>query len=162
MTAILGYARVSTTSQDLDVRLAALGDAGVEEGRVFSDKLLGSAKTARPGLVAMLDYARAGDTLVVTAIDRLGRSVAEISRTFADLGERLILLRALREGSTPPPRSVARWPQSWPLAELGRERRAASRLSRRPPQLPPTKPHKVEERTSRTAAPAGLVRRPGP
>jgi hypothetical protein len=62
VTAILGYARVSTTGQDLDAQLAALGDAGVETGRVFTDKLSGSAKTARPGLAAMLDYARAGDT----------------------------------------------------------------------------------------------------
>jgi DNA invertase Pin-like site-specific DNA recombinase len=49
---------------------AALGDAGVEAGRVFTDKLSGSAKSARPGLTALLDYARAGDTVVVTAIDR--------------------------------------------------------------------------------------------
>jgi DNA invertase Pin-like site-specific DNA recombinase len=95
VTAILGYARVSTTGQDLDAQLAALGDAGVETGRVFADKLSGSAKTARPGLAAMLDYARAGDTVVVTAIDRLGRSVAEVTRTIADLGERRITLRAI-------------------------------------------------------------------
>ena len=58
----------------------------------------------------MLDYARAGDTVVVTAIDRLGRSVAEVTRTIADLGERRILLRALREGidtATPTGRAVA-------------------------------------------------------
>ena len=79
MTAVLGYARVSTTGQDLDAQLAALAGAGVEESRVFTDKLSGSARTARPGLVAMLDYARTGDTVVVTAIDRLGRSVAEVN-----------------------------------------------------------------------------------
>lgn len=58
----------------------------------------------------MLDYARAGDTVVVTAIDRLGRSVAEVARTVADLAERRILLRALREGTdtaTPAERAVA-------------------------------------------------------
>jgi len=58
----------------------------------------------------MLDYARAGDTLVVTAIDRLGRSVTEVTRTIADLGERGITLRALREGvdtATPTGRAVA-------------------------------------------------------
>ena len=46
----------------------------------------------------MLDYARAGDTVVVAAVDRLGRSVAEVTRTIATLGERRITLRALREG----------------------------------------------------------------
>ena len=96
----------------------------------------------------MLDYARAGDTVVVTAIDRLGRSVAEVTRTIADLGERRILLRALREGidtATPTGRAVAAIMAT--LAELelelGRERRAASREARRTRQLPATKPPKL-------------------
>ena len=58
MAAMLGYARVSTIGQDLDAQLAALDAAGVDPSRVFTDKLSGSAKTARPGLVALLDYAR--------------------------------------------------------------------------------------------------------
>jgi DNA invertase Pin-like site-specific DNA recombinase len=49
----------------------------------------------------MLDYARAGVAVVVTAIDRLGRSVAEVTRTIADLEERRILLRALRPKGVP-------------------------------------------------------------
>jgi hypothetical protein len=65
MTAMLGYARVSTIGQDLDAQLAALDAAGVDPSRVFTDKLSGSAKTARPGLVALLDYARPGDSVVV-------------------------------------------------------------------------------------------------
>src|SRR6476660_2144747 len=135
MNATLGYARVSTTGQDLDAQLATLSAAGVAPSRVFTDKLSGSAKTARPGLVAMLDYVRPGDTVVVTAIDRLGRSVAEVTRTIADLGDRRILLRALREGidtATPTGRAMAGIMAT--LAELelelGRERRAASRQSR--------------------------------
>jgi DNA invertase Pin-like site-specific DNA recombinase len=161
MTATLGYARISTTGQDLDAQLAALTAAGVETDRVFTDKLSGSAKTARPGLTAMLDYARAGDTVVVTAIDRLGRSVAEVTRTIADLGERAILLRALREGidtATPTGRAVAAIMAT--LAELelelGRERRAASRESRRARRLPATKPPKLsrdrQEQLRRLAA----------
>jgi DNA invertase Pin-like site-specific DNA recombinase len=59
----------------------------VESGRVFTDKFSGAANTFRPGLAALLDYAREGDTVVVTAIDRLGRSVAEVTRTIADLGQ---------------------------------------------------------------------------
>ena len=148
MTAILGYARVSSTGQELDTQLAALTGSGVDVDRVFTDKLSGSAKTARPGLAAMLDYARAGDTVVVTAIDRLGRSVAEVTRTIADLGERRILLRAIREGidtATPTERAVAAIMAT--LAELelelGRERRAASRESRLTRNLPATKPPKL-------------------
>lgn len=93
MNATLGYARVSTIGQNLDAQLAALAAAGVDAGRVFTDQLSGSAKTARPGLAAMLDYARPGDTVVVAAIDRLGRSVAEVTRTIVELGERRITLR---------------------------------------------------------------------
>ena len=58
VNAILGYARVSTTGQDLDAQLAALSTAGADRQRIFIDTLSGSAKTARPGLAAMLDYAR--------------------------------------------------------------------------------------------------------
>jgi DNA invertase Pin-like site-specific DNA recombinase len=148
MTAILGYARVSTIDQDLDAQLAALIAGGVDSQRVFTDTLSGSAKTARPGLMAMLDYARGGDTVVVAAIDRLGRSVAEVTRTIAELGERRIILRALREGvdtATPTGRAVAAIMAT--LAELelelGRERRAASRESRRDRQLPATKSPKL-------------------
>ena len=157
MTAILGYARVSTTGQDLETQFAALSAAGVGAERVFTDKLSGSARTDRPGLAAMLDYARASDTVVVTAIDRLGRSVAEVTRTIADLGERRILLRALREGidtATPTGRAVAAIMAT--LAELelelGRERRAASRQSRRVRGLPATKPPKLSRQTPRTVA----------
>jgi DNA invertase Pin-like site-specific DNA recombinase len=167
MTAILGYARVSTTGQDLDAQLSALTGAGVDTDRVFTDQLSGSAKTARPGLTAMLDYARAGDTVVVTAIDRLGRSVAEVTHTIADLAERRIILRALREGintASPTGRAVAAIMAT--LAELelelGRERRAVSRESRRTRKLPATKPPKLsadrQEQLRRLAATGEPVR----
>ncbi len=168
MAATLGYARVSTTGQDLDAQLAALAAAGVDDAdRVFTDKLSGAVKTERPGLAAMLDYARAGDTVIVAAIDRLGRSVAEVTRTIAALGERRILLRALREGidtATPTGRAVAAIMAT--LAELelelGRERRAASRESRRSRQLPATKPPKLspdrQEQLRRLAATGEPVR----
>jgi DNA invertase Pin-like site-specific DNA recombinase len=167
MAAILGYARVSTTGQDLDAQLAALTAAGVNVDRIFTDKLSGSANTARPGLAALLDYARDGDTAVVTAIDRLGRSVAEVTRTIADLGQRRILLRAIREGidtATPTGRAVAAIMAT--LAELelelGRERRATSRESRRSRDLPATKPPKLtaerQEQLRRLAATGEPVR----
>jgi len=99
-------------------------------------------------MAAMLNYARPEDTLVVCAIDRLGRSVAEVTRTIAELSERRITLRALREGidtATPTGRAVAAIMAT--LAELelelGRERRAASRDSRRARRLPATKPPKL-------------------
>jgi DNA invertase Pin-like site-specific DNA recombinase len=147
MTATLGYARVSTNGQNLDAQVTALTAAGVDADRIFTDKLSGVG-THRPGLAAMLNYARDGDTVVVTAIDRLGRSVAEVTRTISGFGERRILLRALREGvdtGTPTGRAVAAIMAT--LAELelelGRERRAASRDSRRARSLPATKPARL-------------------
>lgn len=148
MTTILGYARVSTAGQDLDGQLSALAAQGVGSGQIFTDKLSGAVNTERPGLAALLHYAREGDTVVVTAIDRFGRSVAEVTRTIANLGERRILLHALREGidtGIPTGRAVAAIMAT--LAELelelGRERRAASRDSRRARRLPATKPAKL-------------------
>lgn len=161
MTAILGYARVSTAGQDLTAQRTALTAAGVDAPRIFTDTLSGAAGTHRPGLAALLDYARRGDAVVVAAIDRLGRSVAEVTRTIADLSDRGILLRAIREGidtATPTGRAVAAIMAT--LAELelelGRERRAASRESRRSRSLPATKPSKLsadrQEQLRRLAA----------
>jgi DNA invertase Pin-like site-specific DNA recombinase len=98
MTCTLGYASAGAVGQNLDGQLAALNDAGVDPRRVFIDKLSESADRARAGLHAMLSYAREGDTVIVAALDRLGRSAAEVTRTIADLHERGLRLRTLKEG----------------------------------------------------------------
>jgi len=133
----LGYARVSTGHQSLDQQLDALTAAGVGPKRVYTDKLSGtSTREQRPGLAALLDYARPGDAIVVVGIDRLGRNAAEVMTTIRELRDREIVLRSLREGidtSNATGRMVAGVLAS--LAELelelGRERRAASREARR-------------------------------
>ncbi|MGO9153047.1 recombinase family protein [Mycobacterium sp.] len=133
----LGYARVSTGHQSLDQQVDALTAAGVEGARVYSDKLSGtSTREQRPGLAALLDYAREGDAIVVVGIDRLGRNASEVMTTIRELGERGIVLRSLREGidtSNATSRMVAGVLAS--LAELelelGRERRSAAHEARR-------------------------------
>lgn len=133
----LGYARVSTGHQSLDQQVDALTAAGVDTARVYSDKLSGmSTREQRPGLAALLDYARQGDAIVCVGIDRLGRNAAEVMSTIRDLGERGIVLRSLREGidtSNATGRMVAGVLAS--LAELelelGKERRTAARDARR-------------------------------
>jgi DNA invertase Pin-like site-specific DNA recombinase len=133
----LGYARVSTGHQSLDQQLDALHAAGVDPERVYRDKLSGtSTREQRPGLAALLDYARPGDAIVVVGIDRLGRNAAEVMTTIRELRDREIVLRSLREGidtSNAAGRMVAGVLAS--LAELelelGRERRAAAREARR-------------------------------
>jgi DNA invertase Pin-like site-specific DNA recombinase len=133
----LGYARVSTGHQSLVQQLDALTAAGVDPKRVYTDKLSGtSTREQRPGLAALLDYARPRDAIVVVGIDRLGRNAAEVMTTIRELGERDIVLRSLREGidtSNATGRMVAGVLAS--LAELelelGRERRTAAREARR-------------------------------
>ena len=98
MTCMLGYAAASAAGQNLEGQLAALSAEGVDPRRVFTDKLSESADRARAGLYAMLSYARSGDTVIVVALDRLGRSTTEVTRTIADLTDRGLRLRALREG----------------------------------------------------------------
>lgn len=98
MTCTLGYATASTVEQNLEGQLAALTEAGVDPRRVFTDRLSESADRLRAGLHAMLSYARSGDTIVVVALDRLGRSGTEVTRTIAELSDRGLRLRALREG----------------------------------------------------------------
>jgi DNA invertase Pin-like site-specific DNA recombinase len=72
----IGYARVSTDEQNLDLQLHALASAGCEE--VFQDQGLSGASAARPGLLAALERAGEGDTLTVWRIDRLGRSTLHL------------------------------------------------------------------------------------
>lgn len=93
--ALIGYARVSTTSQDDALQLDALDAAGC--AKVFRDTASGKLDE-RPGLGQALDYLRADDTLVVWRLDRLGRSVQHLTATVAALGERGIQFRSLTEG----------------------------------------------------------------
>lgn len=135
--ALLGYARVSTDHQSLDQQSDALIAAGVDPTRIYSDKLTGtSTKEQRPGLAAVLDYAREGDVIVVVGIDRLGRNAAEVMLTIRDLQQRGVVLRSLREGidtGNATGRMIAGVLAS--LAELelelGRERRAAAKAARK-------------------------------
>ena len=115
----------------------ALAAACVDSARVYTDKLSGtSTREERPGLSALLDYAREADAIVVVGIDRLGRNAAEVMTTIRERGERGIVLRSLREGidtSNATGRMVAGVLAS--LAELelelGDERRAAAREARK-------------------------------
>ncbi len=91
---LIGYARVSTLDQRLDLQQDALRAAGCE--RIFTDTASG-AKTARPGLAAALEACRAGDILVVWKLDRLGRSLAHLVATVQALAVGGIGLRSLQE-----------------------------------------------------------------
>ena len=76
---LIGYARVSTLDQNLDLQRDALLRAGCE--KIFEEKKSGKAGTSRPELDAALAFLRPDDILVVWKLDRLGRSLAEMMRT---------------------------------------------------------------------------------
>lgn len=92
----LGYARVSTGKQDLERQIDALQKAGVETDRIYVDKKSGATRN-RPGLEAVLEYARAGDVVVVHTLDRLGRTVRDTLNVIHELGDLGIGLRTLAD-----------------------------------------------------------------
>jgi len=94
MTAI-GYARVSTTDQDLTVQIHALKAAGC--GMIRKEKASGTTTKGRVELAAILDFIREGDTLVVTRIDRLARSIADLQDIVRTLKARGAGLRATEQ-----------------------------------------------------------------
>jgi DNA invertase Pin-like site-specific DNA recombinase len=92
----LGYARVSTAKQDLDRQIEALAEAGVARERIYVDKKSG-ATVDRPGLRAVLDFARDGDVIVVHTLDRLGRTVRDTLNLIHELSERGVGVRNLAD-----------------------------------------------------------------
>ena len=91
---LVGYARVSTPGQEFDLQKDALKEAGCE--RFYTDVASGT-KAARPGFAEALDYLRAGDTLVVWRLDRLGRSLSHLIEVVSCLQDRDVGFRALQE-----------------------------------------------------------------
>ena len=90
----IGYARISTNDQSLDLQFDALKAAGCE--KLFHDVASG-ANTARPGLTESLNYMRQGDTLVVWRFDRLGRSLQHLIETVTTLEQSGIGFHSLQE-----------------------------------------------------------------
>jgi len=91
----VGYTRVSTVAQTLEQQNGALEAAGV--GKVFSDVMSG-ARDDRPGLAALVDYVRAGDTVVVWKLDRLGRNMLHVLNTVKELTDRGVVLVSVTDG----------------------------------------------------------------
>ena len=92
---LLGYARVSRADQDPDLQLRALHEAGCEH--VWIEHASG-ARQDRPELTKLLSYIRAGDTLVVWKLDRLGRSLKHLVNLLEQLHQRGVAFRSLTEG----------------------------------------------------------------
>jgi len=91
---LIGYARVSTHEQNLDLQRNALKQAGCE--RILEDTVSGAA-SERAGLSEALAYVRKGDALLVWRLDRLGRSLKNLIEIVSDLEERGVGFRSLQE-----------------------------------------------------------------
>lgn len=91
---LIGYARVSTEEQNLDLQTDALKKAGCD--RVFADKVSG-AKSERKGLNAALEMLRPGDVLMVWRLDRLGRSLKHLIELIGELEQNGVGFRSLTE-----------------------------------------------------------------
>ncbi len=90
----IGYCRVSTTDQNLSLQKDALKNAGCE--KIFEDVISG-AKSKRPGLSEIIDYARKGDSIVVWRLDRLGRSLKDLITIVGELEKKGVELISIHE-----------------------------------------------------------------
>lgn len=91
----IGYARISTEEQNLDLQHGALTAVGCE--KLFEDHGVSGSATDRPGLAAALSALSEGDTLIVWKLDRLGRSLSHLVGLLDDLGKRGIGFASLTE-----------------------------------------------------------------
>ncbi len=93
---LVGYIRVSTIEQKLEVQEKAMENEGVD--KIFADKISGASTTGRKQLKACFEYMREGDTLVITKMDRLARSARDLHNIVHDLEEKGISIRVLDQG----------------------------------------------------------------
>jgi len=93
MGELIGYARVSSRTQSLDVQMDALTRAACS--KVFAEKITGTRTEGRKQLAAMLDYVRSGDVLVISKLDRLARSLPDLLKIIARLDQKGVQLRCL-------------------------------------------------------------------
>lgn len=104
--ALVGYARVSSVGQSLEVQQDLLRAAGCE--KVFAEKRSGRSREGREALADCLSYVREGDVLVVTRLDRLARSMVDLRQLVDGLTARGVDFRALQQGAIDTTRSDGR------------------------------------------------------
>lgn len=91
----VGYARVSSVGQSLDVQISALEEAGCT--KLFAEKQSGTSTNKREKLLEAMDFVREGDTLVVTRLDRLARSAGDLHVIVSQLAKKKVGFRCLQQ-----------------------------------------------------------------
>lgn len=94
---LIGYARVSSTGQSLDVQEDQLRAAGCE--KLFAEKRSGKSVTDRQALHDAIEFAREGDTLLITRLDRIARSIVDLRGIIDRLGAKGVGFRCLQQGA---------------------------------------------------------------
>lgn len=92
---LIGYARVSTTGQDLETQKEILENQGCE--KLFVEKVTGTSTTQRTQLKEAIEFARPGDTLVVTKIDRLARSIMDLNKIVQLLADKGVKVKFIKD-----------------------------------------------------------------
>ena len=103
---LVGYGRVSSSGQSLDLQLEALEKAGCE--KVFAEKVSGRSTKDREQLAMALDFARDGDTVIVTRLDRLARSVGDLHQIIEKLTDKNVAFRCLNQSGVDTDSSTGR------------------------------------------------------
>lgn len=93
---LVGYARVSSAGQSLEVQLDALSQVGCE--KVFSEKRSGTSTEGRGALAEAIDFVREGDTLIITRLDRLARSAGDLHNIVQQLTAKKVGFRCIQQG----------------------------------------------------------------
>jgi DNA invertase Pin-like site-specific DNA recombinase len=92
---LIGYARVSTTGQDLETQKEILENEGCE--KLFVEKVTGTSTQQRTQLKEAMEFVRKGDTLVVTKIDRLARSIIDLNKIVQELAQKGVKVKFIKE-----------------------------------------------------------------
>lgn len=111
----LGYARISTSDQDASMQIEALISVGVDPKRIFTDELSGAREAKeRPGMKALMDYAREDDDVYFWRLDRIGRSVIDVLNTVNEFTSRGVRLQRCPKIRIPfsPPSPMASFPST--------------------------------------------------
>lgn len=103
---LVGYARVSSTGQSLEVQQEALASAGCE--KVFAEKCTGTSTVGRNALADALDFVREGDVLVVTRLDRLARSMTDLFAIMECLTNKGVAFRCIQQSGVDTDSSTGR------------------------------------------------------
>lgn len=103
---LVGYARVSSLGQSLEVQEAALREAGCE--KLFAEKHSGTTRQGREALREALEFVREGDVLLVTRLDRLARSMGDLQGIIEELNRKGVGFRCLQQGAVDTTSSMGR------------------------------------------------------